>query len=174
MSCPPVIRRARPADAPVLALLGHETFVETFGHLYPESDLQPFLAATYTPDTFRRVLNDPHQALWIAERHGKALGYAHAGPCALPHPEVTPSCGELKRLYVHSSAQGHRLGNTLLATALAWLTQPARDLWIGVWSKNIGAQRLYARHDFLKAGEYEFAVGATRDREFILRRRARA
>jgi ribosomal protein S18 acetylase RimI-like enzyme len=167
----PSIRLGTPDDAAVLALLGHETFVETFGHLYPESDLLPFLAATYAPQTFHRCLADPLQAMWIAEHDGKAVGYAHAGPCTLPHPDVTPSCGELKRLYVHNSAQGHGLGNALLATALAWLTASARDLWIGVWSENLGAQRLYARHGFVKAGEYEFAVGATRDREFILRRR---
>lgn len=171
MSSPPLIRRARADDAAVLALLGHETFAATFGHLYPARDLAPFLAATYTPETFHRFLDDPLQALWIAEVKGKAVGYAHAGPCALPHPEVTPSCGELKRLYVHGSAQGHGLGHDLLAASLAWLTRPARDLWIGVWSENIGAQRLYARHGFVKAGEYAFVVGATRDREFILRRK---
>lgn len=168
----PALRPATPDDAAVLALLGHETFVETFGHLYPESDLQPFLAATYTPATFHRFIADPLQALWVAELNGKAVGYAHAGPCALPHPDVTPACGELKRLYVHSGAQGHGLGNTLLATTLAWLTKPARDVWIGVWSENIGAQRLYARHGFVKTGEYEFVVGTTRDREIILRRKA--
>ena len=45
-----------------------------------------------------------------------------------------------------------------------------RDVWIGVWSENHGAQRLYARHGFEKVGEYEFKVGQTRDHEFILRR----
>ena len=54
--------------------------------------------------------------------------------------------------------------------ALDWLARPGRMLWIGVWSKNLGAQRLYARHGFQKVGEYKFAVGNTRDDEFILRR----
>ena len=44
------------------------------------------------------------------------------------------------------------------------------DVWIGVWSENYGAQRLYRRFGFDKAGEYEFVVGETRDREFIFRR----
>jgi ribosomal protein S18 acetylase RimI-like enzyme len=171
MPSTPLIRLATPDDAAVLALLGHETFVETFGHLYPESDLTPFLAGTYTPAVFHRFLTDPRQALWVAEIDGRAVGYAQAGPCALPHSEVTPACGELKRLYVHSSAQGHGLGQQLLAASLAWLTKPGRDLWIGVWSENYGAQRLYGRYGFVKAGEYQFAVGATRDREFILRRK---
>ena len=43
-------------------------------------------------------------------------------------------------------------------------------LWIGVWSGNEKAQRLYAAYGFEKAGEYEYPVGAWRDHEFILRR----
>lgn len=167
-----ILRNAIPTDAAKLAALGRETFVETFGHLYPVSDLQPFLADVYAPAKFERFLRDPAQALWILERDGEAIGYAQAGPCALPHPDVTPACGELKRLYVHSSAQGGGFGHQLLAASLAWLTKPGRDLWIGVWSENHGAQRLYGRHGFVKAGEYEFPVGKTRDREFILRRPA--
>ena len=53
----------------------------------------------------------------------------------------------------------------------AWLEKDGpRTLWIGVWSENLGAQRFYARYGFHKVGEYEFPVGETRDREFILRR----
>ena len=47
-----------------------------------------------------------------------------------------------------------------------------RDVWIGVWSENHGAQRFYARHGFEKVGEYGFTVGRTVDHEFILRRSA--
>ena len=68
-----------------------------------------------------------------------------------------------------------RWGGRLFQTALDWLERDGpRTIWIGVWSENLGAQRFYARHGFAKAGEYEFPVGRVRDREFILRRTARA
>ncbi len=108
--------------------------------------------------------------MWIAERDGAAVGYAHAGSCKLPHPDVSESCGELKRLYIRRTEQNSGLGGRLMAAALAWLEAPGRRLWIGVWSQNHGAQRFYGRHGFEKAGEYEFPVGQTRDQEFILRR----
>ena len=50
------------------------------------------------------------------------------------------------------------------------LFRPPRRLWIGVWSENLGAQRLYARRGFEQVGTYAFAVGRVRDHEFILRR----
>ncbi len=165
-----VIRRAEEADADALAALGRDTFIETFAHLYPPKDLEAFLEQTYTPAAFARFLMTPGQAMWIAEKDGRAIGYVHAGPCALPHPEVTEDCGEVKRLYVRREAQNLGLGRRLLTTALDWLEAPGRRLWIGVWSQNTGAQRLYGRFGFEKVGEYQFPVGDTLDDELILSR----
>jgi ribosomal protein S18 acetylase RimI-like enzyme len=164
------IRSAGLDDAEALAALGAETFSDTFAHLYPPQDLETFLGQAYTAHAFRLFLERPDQAMWIAEADGEAVGYAHAGACALPHPDVTPGCGELKRLYVRRDRQGSGLGGHLIELALDWMEAPGRKLWIGVWSQNWGAQRFYGRYGFSKVGEYEFPVGNTRDREFIFRR----
>ena len=165
------VRRADLADAEVLAEIGRETFVDTFGHLYPAEDLGAFLEANYTPQAFAARLSDPDEASWLAETaDGAAAGYCQAGRCGLPHPEVTPACGELKRLYVRQGLQNRGVGQALFGAALQWLEAPGRRLWIGVWSENHGAQRFYGRHGFAKVGEYLFPVGRTRDREFILSR----
>jgi ribosomal protein S18 acetylase RimI-like enzyme len=167
----PVIRRAVPADAEVLSQIGAATFSETFAHLYPPEDLRAFLASAYGLEGARAGLANPATAAWLVEQDGAAIGYAQAGPCHLPHPEVTNECGELYRLYMRKGLQGGGVGTRLLAETFAWLEKDGpRRIWIGVWSENFGAQRLYGRHGFTKVGEYEFKVGETRDREFILRR----
>ena len=169
------IRRATVEDAAVLAELGTATFVETFGHLYSPADLQAFLDESHTPAAYAKVLANPDYALWIAERDGEAIGYAQAGPCGLPHAEVQPGDGELKRLYVLASHQGGGWGGRLFDQAERWLLRDGpRTLWIGVWSENFGAQRFYARRGFEQVGTYAFPVGRVRDREFILRRPAQA
>jgi ribosomal protein S18 acetylase RimI-like enzyme len=166
-----IVRRATPADAEALAALGAETFVDTFGHLYPPDDLAAFLAEAHGIDRARSDLADPARGVWLAETGGRAVGYALAGACELPHPQVRPGDGELKRLYLRREAQNGGLGARLFAAALAWLQQEGpRTVWIGVWSENHGAQRFYARRGFETVGEYGFRVGGTVDREFILRR----
>jgi ribosomal protein S18 acetylase RimI-like enzyme len=167
----PTIRRARLTDAEALARIGADTFVETFGHLYPARDLERFLDEAYNFDRTRADLADPAKASWIVEADGKVVGYAMAGPCGLPHPEVTPACGELKRIYLGKAWQGGGLGGRLFAETLAWLQGAGpRTVWIGVWSENHGAQRFYGRQGFAKVGEYGFHVGDTVDREYIFRR----
>lgn len=167
----PTIRRATPADAEALSRIGAETFAETFGHLYPPEDLAAFLEAAYGLEKTRRDLADPAKAAWLVEADGKVVGHALAGACDLPHADVTAACGELKRIYILKAHQGGGVGSRLLQTVLDWLQRDGpRRLWIGVWSDNAGAQKLYGRLGFEKVGEYVFPVGETRDLEFILRR----
>jgi len=167
----PVIRRAGPADAETLAAVGEATFTETFGHLYPAEDLAAFVAEAYEVARTRAELADPASAAWLVEAAGEAIGYAAAGPCALPHPQVTPACGELKRIYLAAAWQGSGLAARLYEEVRAWLERDGpRAIWLGVWSENLKARRFYARRGFVQVGEYGFRVGGTIDREFILRR----
>ena len=171
----PLIRPARPEDAAALGALGRQTFLDTFvegfGIPYPEADLTPFLAASFSPEAIAAKLQEPGAAWWVAERDGALLAFANAGPNTLPHPEARPDHMELRRLYVGKAAQGLGLGTRLLTLALDWMeTHTAGPLWIGVWSGNLKAQKLYAAYGFEKAGEYDYPVGAWRDHEFILRR----
>lgn len=167
------IRRATIDDAHTLADIGRVTFIEAFGHLYTPEDLQAFLEDSHCVAAYARTLANPDYALWLAEDGGIAIGYAQAGPCGLPHQDVQPGDGELKRLYLLRSAQNGGVGVALLQAALDWLERDGpRALWISVWSENDGAQRFYGRHGFEHAGEYEFIVGAQRDREFIWRRKS--
>ena len=170
-----LIRDARAGDAEALASLGRSTFIDTFidgfGIPYPADDLEQYLDASFGVATTKERLLDPAQAWWVAERDGELLGFANAGPNTLPHPEGRSSHAELRRLYIAKHAQGMRLGTRLFETALAWMTAHTDGpLWIGVWSGNLKAQKLYAAYGFEKAGEYKYPVGSWYDDEFILRR----
>jgi len=173
----PLIRPATDADAPALADLGRQTFIDTFVAAdgfaipYPPEDLGVFLDASFNPQTIRTKLKESGAAWWVAERDGELLAFANTGPNTLPHPEARASHAELRRLYVARSAQGLGLGTLLLAVALEWMEANSDGpLWIGVWSGNLKAQKLYAAYGFQKAGEYQYPVGRWVDDEFILRR----
>ena len=171
----PVIRPAVDADAAALGALGRETFIDTFvagfGIPYPAEDLAAFLDASFNAGAIRAKLNEPGAAWWVAERDGELLAFANTGPNTLPHPDARPSHAELRRLYVAKRAQGLGLGTKLLAVALEWMEANSDGpLWIGVWSGNLKAQKLYAAWGFEKAGEYQYPVGRWLDDEFILRR----
>lgn len=173
-----MIRRAVPGDAEALSTLAARTFLETFvdgfGIPYPQVDRDAYVAEKLAPEIFAARIADPAFGVWIAEQGGEAAGFAVAGPNGLPHADAVAGDLELKQLYLTNAAQGRGLGGVLFKAALDWME--ARDpaaIWIGVWSGNEKAQRLYAALGFEKAGEYRFAVGNWLDEEFILRRTGR-
>lgn len=172
-----LIRQPRIEDARALSALGRQTFVDTFVSQdgfaipYPAEDLESYLESSFGVAATERKLAEEGAAWWVAERDGGLLAFANAGPNGLPHPDASPANMELRRLYVGKSAQGLGLGTKLLALSLDWMERHTDGpLWIGVWSGNLKAQKLYQAHGFEKAGEYEYPVGAWRDHEFILRR----
>lgn len=172
MNAPLTIRRAGVADAAALAVITERTFTETFGHLYPPEDLAGYLRGTCTPDSCRKLLDDPKVGVWLIGADGAApIGYVTAGPCKLPVDNREPNAGEIRQLYVLATHQNQRLGARLLDVALEWLMEQSfSPLYIGVWSENHGAQRFYGRYGFTKVAEYGFPVGKTVDHEFILKR----
>ena len=165
------IRRALPGDVPAVAELSRDTFVETFGHLYRPEDLAAFQAESQSIAAYSLLLADPGVALWVAEDSGHTpVGFLTVGSCKLPVPEREATAGEVRQLYLRAAVQRDGLGTRLLLKGLDWLAEQGYSpLYVGVWSGNLGAQRLYARYGFTKIGEYDFPVGKHLDREFIFR-----
>lgn len=164
-------RRATLDDAELLSEVGRGTFIEAFGRLYRPEDLQTFLFASHSVPAWRRLLEDDHNVVVLACSESGTVGYGVGGRCKLPVRELEPRAGEIKGLYVLAAAHGQKLGTRMLDMLIAELERREHDpLYVGVWSENLGAQRLYIRYGFVKVDEYDFPVGRKIDREFILRR----
>jgi len=167
------IRRATVADAPALSRLGAVTFKDTFGHLYAPEDLEEFLTYNHSVDYFEDFLNDPEAAAWVAETpDGEMIGYCTAAPCSLPAPDMPENSGELCRLYLLPQCQGQGVGKAFLNIALDWIETHFDHTYIGVFSENAGAQKLYQSYGFEKVAEYHFLVGKHPDLEWIMKRRS--
>lgn len=164
------LRPALPNEAEALSALGQQTFTDTFGHLYRPEDLATFLAVAYSVAWHETLLADPSRVTWVADNDGELVGFGIAGPCKLPVPDIEPRAGEIQRLYLRSEWHGRGIGSRLLERLLLELQRRGHaPLYVGVWSENFGAQRLYARYGFRQVGDYLFPVGEHRDHEFILR-----
>lgn len=164
----PVLRAATPTDAGLLATIGAETFVETFGHLYAPADLAAFLT-NHTVAGWTGELADPRYHVVLAMVGDDAVGYAKLGPPSLPfEPTGTPI--ELRQFYVRQGWQGTGLAATLMEHMLDTARATGADeLFLSVFVDNHRARRFYERYGFERVGSYDFMVGNHRDEDDVMR-----
>lgn len=158
------------AMADALSVLGSETFIQAFGHLYAREDLNAFLEESHSSDCYRQLIADPQSRVWTVKDADDALiAYSVARPCTLPVEDMPARSGELARLYALKQYQGAGLGRRLLEVTLNWLQERFEHVYLSVYAENFGAMRLYERYGFEKTGAYSFMVGAHADPEFIMK-----
>ncbi|MEZ5938401.1 MAG: GNAT family N-acetyltransferase [Hyphomonadaceae bacterium] len=163
-------RNARPEDAADLAVIGRDTFVETFGHLYEPADLKAYLDATFTLENMKTDLADEAVGLRVALAGRRIVGYVKVGPVKLPIDTGPEPALELHRIYVYEARQGVGVGRILLSWAIDCARQRgAANLYLGVYEHNDRAIAVYESRGFEKVGAYKFPVGNTRDNEIIMK-----
>ena len=166
------IRRTQTKDLQELVELSQKTFIDTFikdfSRPYQKEDLNFFFfAKQHSSKKYLEYMEKEKHAIYVLDLQNKIQGYCLLGPCSLPHPKVSKTCGELKRIYLNKKIQGKGYGKILLEQAFNYLRQNFKQQWIGVWSENFRAQKIYESYGFKKVSEYIYPVGNVMDKEFI-------
>lgn len=170
---PATLRRAVPADAARLALLGGATFLHSFAHDHPGDGLVAHVTGQHSAVWYAAALADPASAVWIAETPlGAPVGYAVLTPPAVPGG-AAPGDLELKRIYLLGPWQGGGRGARLLEAVEAEArARGAGRLLLCVYSANAGAQRFYARQGYADTGvRQDFMVGEARFADLVFAKR---
>ncbi|WP_375210562.1 GNAT family N-acetyltransferase [Hyphomonas jannaschiana] len=164
-------RDAVAEDTDALTALARKTFTDKFGHLYNPEDLAAFLDESHSPEVYKAWLGDPDVLVRVCETDDGALkAYLLCSPLSLPAPDPKVGAVELKRVYVDNSLQGRGIGSRFIDEALAWARgRGAPEMYLSVYSGNLGAQRLYDRLGWEKVAEFLFPVGRHRDLEYLLK-----
>ena len=149
-------------------MLGAATFVDTFGHLYQQDDLDVFLQ-NHSREAWARELSDSAFAVRVAELDGALVGYAKIGPPHLPF-EPRGEAAELRQLYVLEEMKGQGVARTLIE----WVIDQARErradhLYLSVFTENHRARRFYEKYGFEPEGTYAFMVGSHADEDIVMR-----
>lgn len=169
MTIRPVTQSDADEFAAPLSELGAVTFTAAFSHLYSPEDLAAFLGEKQSESYYRRSIAATDRFLWVMEADGHLGGYMELRPSDLPCDPPVPNALELGRLYFLPEYQGQGWGGKLIEIATTHARELGfKNLVLSVFSKNYGAQKLYARHGFEKYGEYFFEVGDHLDEEWIM------
>ncbi len=158
---PVTVRRARPTDAPELALLARQTFVGTYRKYQRDlgRNLVPYLTTSFALDKIAASIVKSDNAWWVAEDAlGKLWGYAKLSSEA--REGQAPGGRHLQRIYVRRQAQGHHLGRRLLQEVEAFAkTRHARAIWLTTLTAERAAQDFYPKLGYRKVEDVVFTLG---------------
>lgn len=144
---PPLIRRARPADAAAIADVHVRTWQAAYEHVFGAERLAT-LDTVQREQRWRRALETGDQAGFVAAQDGVVVGWATVGPS---HEEA--SSGELYGIYVAPEAWGAGAGPALLRAAVDELcAQGYVDAVLWVLADNPRARRFYEREGWALDG----------------------
>jgi ribosomal protein S18 acetylase RimI-like enzyme len=162
------LREVSVADADTIANIFRTSFVDTFGRLYPPTDLAQFLSER-SAAAFEDEINDRAYLFRLAVVGGRAAGYIKLGPPGLP-VEAPPDSIEICQLYVDKEWHGTGVARELMTWALDEVRSRGRQhVQLSVYIDNHRALRFYERHGFAPVGRYDFKVGTHIDEDIILR-----
>lgn len=156
----PTVRNATVEDINILAALGTTTCYEAYFELDPSSDLADYCARIYSPDNIRCEFEDVNSTYFIAEIDDRAVGFAKLRENNRVECLGDAHAIELQRIYVLERVKGQNVGKVLLERCLQAAREKAyKTLWLGVWDKNLRAQRFYEKVGMKNVGTTGFNDG---------------
>ncbi|MBS1795944.1 MAG: GNAT family N-acetyltransferase [Acidobacteria bacterium] len=159
------IRTAGRGDLKLLAALGVTTCYEAYFELDPSDALAAYCALAFNLEQLKTELDDPAATFLIAETRGRAVGYAKLREGKTVECLAGRHAIEVQRIYLLEKVKGRGFGRLLLERCRELgRAKGYAALWLGVWEKNVGAQRFYERMGMKCVGETDFSDGAN---EFI-------
>jgi len=156
--CPEVtFRRAIPADALCIGVLGMQVFLNT----YATTGIRPSIARevmqSLAPNVVDKVLANPDKTFVLMEVDAHLIGFAEITARASTALVPLSEAAELNRLYVQEPFTGRGLGKALLAEAEAVaLAGGASTLWLTAWIGNARALAFYASQGYEPLGSTLF------------------
>ena len=163
--------QVRPAVIADIDRLATVVFRETYGAAIAERVLGPYLARSFAPETFARLLCETRTMLFVATADGVIGGYGKLVAAPMPKETMPSSAVELSTLYIDRRYQGRGLGTALMNHALAWAAHQAYErMWLCVWQKNQQALAFYQRFGFVIVGEIEIVVDDVVFHDWVMHR----
>ncbi len=159
------IRLATISDLQILSALGITTCYEAYFELEHSEDLAEYCLNFFSLKQLTSEIEDPNSTFFIAESNCQAIGYVKLREGKKIECLGDKQAIEVQRIYLLEKFKGKNFGRALIEKCYEIGKEKGYQiLWLGVWDKNISAQRFYERIGMKKIGTTDFSDGKN---EFI-------
>ncbi len=168
------IREATIDDAELLALLGSETFWDTYRRTtqLDRTYIRAYMSEAFTVTKITTELKDANTKFLLAEINKKPVGYSKVVFDKFHESLKGKKPMEISRIYLERSFWGKGYGLQLLEACF----DQARDhdcdsVWLGVWRHNERAIRFYEKNGFEIVGIMEFNLASSLQKDHVMEKK---
>lgn len=159
------IRKPTIADLNLISVLAITTHYEAYVELDPSHDLADYCIRFFNLETVKDELLNPNLTYLIAEFEGNAIGFAQLREGKKIECMNGKNAIEIQRIYVIEKMKGKKIGKALIEKCCEIGRKKGYEaIWLGVWDKNVEAQKFYEKIGMKKVGITDFSDGKS---EFI-------
>lgn len=160
-------RRATEQDTEALCSFAYNVFHETFAPYNTPENLTDYMSQAFSVEKIKAEIMDPANVFVVAELSQALIGYYKLTTGFDRTDTSLPSVIQnhsfsilLERFYVDFSWHGTPVAKHLIQHCLE-LAQSLKQeiLFLGVWEKNLRAQKFYQKWGFKIVGSHPFIVG---------------
>ncbi|MCC8022787.1 MAG: GNAT family N-acetyltransferase [Clostridiales bacterium] len=166
-----VLKICTVSDKQVIRDLAERTCRDAFEQYNKKSDMDAYVQKAFSMEQMERDLANRHSRFILALQDGRAAGYVKLNEAPAQTDLHDRASLEIERIYVLRGYQNRGIGQRLLDEAIDWAAALGKAyVWLGVWEKNEGAMRFYARNGFIRFAEHAFLLGTDRQTDYLMRR----
>jgi diamine N-acetyltransferase len=155
-----MIRKAAITDLHLISVLAITTHYEAYFKLDPSHDLADYCVRFFNLETVKNELENPNLTFLIAENNGNAVGFAELREGKQIECMSGKNAIEIQRIYVIEPMKGKKIGKALIEKCCEIGREKGYEtIWLGVWDKNIEAQKFYEKIGMTKVGITDFTDG---------------
>jgi diamine N-acetyltransferase len=162
------IRKATLADLQVICVLAITTHYEAYFQLDPSDELADYCLRFFNLEMVRKELENPKLTYLIAEFEGNAVGFAELREGKKIECMEGKNAIEIQRIYVIEPMKGKGIGGVLIEKCCQIGREKGYEtIWLGVWDKNVEAQKFYQKIGMENVGLTDFSDGKNEFLNFV-------
>jgi len=147
------------------------TFTDTYAQFNTDDDMRNYIDTEFSVEKLAADVKEGDSVFYLALDGTKPIGYIKVNYAPTQTDLHDPKSLELERIYVLKEYQGKKAGQFLLDAALDIALQDKLNyLWLGVWDKNVNAQKFYEKNGFTAFGTHTFLLGKDEQLDILLKK----
>jgi len=147
------------------------TFTDTYAQFNTKDDMRNYIDTEFSVEKLAADVKVGDSVFYLALDGAKPIGYIKVNYAPTQTDLHDPKSLELERIYVLKEYHGKKAGQFLLDAALDIALKNKLDyLWLGVWDKNLNAQKFYAKNGFTAFGTHTFLLGQDEQLDILLKK----